>query len=349
METIIRRVDNKDIEHNIIEEAAHILQQGGLVAFPTETVYGIGAHALDAQAVSDIYKAKGRPSDNPLIVHVAHMEDVEKYAMHIQDKARLLMEHFWPGPLTLVFNKKEIIPAYITGGLSTVAIRIPSHPIARSIIEASGLPIAAPSANISGRPSPTMGQHVIHDLQGKVSMIIDGGSSEIGLESTVVDVTESTPTILRPGGITKKMLEKVVGAVVEDPAIKSMNENMVPKAPGMKYRHYAPNAELIVFKGNKDRVIDHINKLVEQKEMEGSRIGIIATKQTKDRYRGDHVLVIGDRHKPDDIAANLFKVLREFDERQVSCIYSEAFSNQDIGYATMNRLLKAAGNKVIRI
>ncbi len=349
METIIRRVDNQDIDHNIIEEAAHILRQGRLVAFPTETVYGIGAHALDVEAVSDIYKAKGRPSDNPLIVHVAHVKDVEKYAKHIGDKARVLMEHFWPGPLTLVFEKNDIIPEHITGGLSTVAIRIPAHPIARSIIEKAGLPIAAPSANISGRPSPTTGQHVVHDLQGKVDMIIDGGNSEIGLESTVVDVTESTPTILRPGGITKKMLEEVVGAVVEDPAIKSMNKHIVPKAPGMKYRHYAPDAELIIFKGNNERVINHINKLVEQQQMEGSRIGIIATKQTKDRYKGDHILVIGDRRKPDEIAANLFRVLREFDERKVKYIYSEAFSNQDIGYATMNRLLKAAGDKVIHI
>lgn len=348
MDTIIRRVDNQNIDHNIIEEAAGILKKGGLVAFPTETVYGIGAHALDLQAVLNIYKAKGRPSDNPLIVHVAHMEDVNKYARYISDKARKLMEHFWPGPLTLIFPKKDLVPNRLTGGLGTVAIRVPSHPIARSIIEAADLPVAAPSANVSGRPSPTTGQHVINDLQGRVDMIIDGGSSQIGLESTVLDVSEDVPVILRPGGITHEMLVEVIGEVVMDPALTSVDKNVVPKAPGMKYRHYAPEAELIVFEGKEDLVIGHINKLLREAN-EDTSIGIIATKQTMNSYKGGQVLVIGDRKQPQEIASNLFKVLREFDRRGVDRIYSEAFSSTDIGCATMNRLLKAAGNTVIHL
>ncbi|QUH29507.1 L-threonylcarbamoyladenylate synthase [Vallitalea guaymasensis] len=349
METIIRRVDINNIDNNIIVEAANILQNGGLVAFPTETVYGIGANSLEIDAVKKIYMAKGRPSDNPLIVHVAGKEDVKKYVTNISMTAEKLMDRFWPGPLTLIFEKKDIIPDNITGGLSTVAIRMPSHKIARSIIEASNLPIAAPSANVSGKPSPTMAKHVINDLSGKVDMIVDGGFSEIGLESTVLDVSGTTPTILRPGGITKEMLEEVIGSVSIDPAIKSSNKNLVPKAPGMKYRHYAPNAELIVFKGKSDKVVSHINELVNIEQQKDKKIGVIATKQTEDYYDCKNIISIGDKNNPEEIASNLFRVLREFDEMNVEIIYCEAFSKKDIGTATMNRLLKAAGNKIINI
>lgn len=349
MKTIIRRVDSKNIDNNIIREAADIIKDGGLVAFPTETVYGIGADALDANAVSKIYTAKGRPSDNPLIVHVADKQDVEKYVKGIGHNAKKLMDEFWPGPLTLIFEKKGIIPDSITGGLSTVAIRIPAHEIARSIIREANRPVAAPSANVSGRPSPTMAKHVISDLDGKIDMIIDGGDSKIGLESTVVDVTESTPTILRPGGITKKMLEEVIGAVVVDPAIKPSGKKLIPKSPGMKYRHYAPNADLIVFNGKSDKVVEHINDLVRTEQEKGKKVGVIATKQTKDIYNCPNIIIIGDKNNSEEIAANLFKVLREFDDREVESIYCEAFSNKDLGTATMNRLLKAAGNKIINL
>lgn len=349
METIIRRVDVNNIDNNIIVEAAEILKKGQLVAFPTETVYGIGADALDINAVDKIYKAKGRPSDNPLIVHVADKEDVERYALDISDTAKRLMDKFWPGPLTLIFRKKNIIPDRITGGLSTVAIRMPSHVIARNIIRASGLPIAAPSANVSGKPSPTKAEHVINDLSGKVDMIVDGGFCTIGLESTVVDVSENIPTILRPGGVTKEMLEDVIGVVKVDPAIKSKNKDVVPKAPGMKYRHYAPNADLTIFSGETYKVISHINNLVIKNEEKGTKVGIIATKQTQNDFRCDNIISIGDKNNPEEIAANLFKVLRDFDNINVDVIYCEAFSKKDIGTATMNRLLKAAGNKIIDV
>ncbi|GKX30616.1 threonylcarbamoyl-AMP synthase [Vallitalea longa] len=349
METIIRRVDVNNIDNNIIVEAAEILKKGQLVAFPTETVYGIGANALDINAVEKIYKAKGRPSDNPLIVHVADKEDVKRYVLNINSTAQKLMDEFWPGPLTLIFEKKDIIPDKITGGLSTVAIRMPSHVIARNIIRSSGLPIAAPSANVSGKPSPTKAEHVINDLSGKVDMIVDGGFCKIGLESTVVDVSESVPTILRPGGVTKEMLEDVIGLVKVDPAIKSNNKDIVPKAPGMKYRHYAPNADLTIFKGETHNVISHINNLVSMEEEKGTKVGIIATKQTQNDFECVNIINIGDKKNPKEIAANLFKVLRDFDDMNVDVIYCEAFSIKDIGTATMNRLMKAAGNKVIDI
>ena len=349
MKTTIHRVDVNNINNDMIIEAAEFLKKGQLVAFPTETVYGIGANALDVSAVDKIYQAKGRPSDNPLIVHVADKEDVNRYVLDINPIAEKLMTRFWPGPLTLIFRKKEIIPDEITGGLSTVAIRMPSHIIARSIIRASKLPIAAPSANISGKPSPTEALHVINDLSGKVDMIVDGGPCEIGLESTVVDVTESIPVILRPGGVTKEMLEEVIDEIKLDPAIKSMNEKIVPKAPGMKYRHYAPNADLTIFKGETSKVINHINHLVHTKEQEGVKVGIISTKQTQNDFKCDNIVNIGDKNKPEEIAANLFKVLRDFDDMNVDVIYCEAFSKKNIGTATMNRLLKAASNKLIDV
>ncbi|MCT4597585.1 MAG: L-threonylcarbamoyladenylate synthase [Vallitalea sp.] len=347
MKTIIHRVDITKIDNNIINDAAKTIQEGGLVAFPTETVYGIGANALESNAVSKIYTAKGRPSDNPLIVHVSDKEDVKKYVKHIGDNAKKLMDEFWPGPLTLIFEKKDIIPDSITGGLSTVAIRIPSHNIAREIIRVANRPVAAPSANVSGRPSPTMAKHVISDLDGKIDMIIDGGDCEIGLESTVVDVTEKIPTILRPGGITRNMIEQVIGHITIDPAIKPSGEKLIPKSPGMKYRHYAPNADLIVVKGESKEVVEHINNLVIEKKKQGKKVGVIATNQTKDEYTCENIIVIGDRFNSEEIAANLFKVLREFDEIEVDNIYCEAFSNKDLGTATMNRLLKAAGNKIV--
>lgn len=344
METkIIHITSDHDID--LIKEAAMTLKIGGLVAFPTETVYGIGANALDEAIVKKIYEAKCRPSDNPLIVHVGDAEDVEKYVKTISIEAKALMDAFWPGPLTLIFDKNELIPEGITGGLSTVAIRVPAHPIARAIIKASGLPIAAPSANTSGKPSPTIAAHVIEDLDGRVDMIVDGGDATIGLESTVLDLTSNTPMILRPGGITKKMIESVIGPIGIDPHMLGTTEMGVPKSPGMKYRHYAPKGKLTVFNGENHHIISEINKLVSIDLASGHRVGVIATKEDALAYECPTVMIIGSEHNPDEIASNLFKVIRSMDELGVEHIYTKAFHEKEIGVATMNRLLKAAGNE----
>lgn len=348
METKIVALTGND-NTNIYETAAEVLKQGGLVAFPTETVYGIGANALKPDVVRKIYAAKGRPSDNPLIVHIGHASEVAHYVASIPDIAYPLMEAFWPGPLTLIFEKNELIPDLITGGLSTVAIRVPSHPVARGIIEASGLPIAAPSANLSGKPSPTIASHVIEDLNGRVDMIVDGGDAQIGLESTVLDLTQPLPMILRPGGVTKTMLEAVIGEVAYDPHLLDSHAEEAPKAPGMKYRHYAPKGQLTVFKGRGQEVIEHINQKAEAAKQKGLSVGIIATKEDADQYKCGLVQVIGSANKPDEIAANLFKVLRTMDQLKVDVILTRDFSEEAIGTATMNRLLKAAGNRQIEV
>lgn len=350
METIVYKLDSTQIDLSIIKKAAEVIKDGGLVAFPTETVYGIGANALDIKAIKNIFIAKGRPSDNPLIVHISDKEDVYKYVKNVGEKAQKLMKAFWPGPLTLIFEKNELIPKAITGGLNTVAIRMPDNLIARELIRTSELPIAAPSANVSGKPSPTLAKHVIQDLKGKVNVIIDGGSSNIGLESTVIDVSTNKPLILRPGGITEEMIREVIGEVEMDPSLfKESTEELAPRSPGMKYRHYAPNAVLTIVEGSIDRVIEKINELTKEEGNKGKKVGVIATTQTKHKYICDNTLVIGDENKPQEIAANLFKVLREFDELDVDIIYSQVFSKENIGIATMNRLLKAAGYKIVSI
>ena len=333
----------------IFEEAAMTLRDGGLVAFPTETVYGIGANALDPVVVAKIYEAKGRPSDNPLIVHIGDSSDVSKYVKSIPQAAYKLMDAFWPGPLTMVFEKNDLIPMLITGGLNTVAIRVPSHPVARGIIKAAALPIAAPSANISGKPSPTIAKHVIEDLSGRVDMIVDGGDANIGLESTVLDMTQKVPMILRPGGITQVMLEAVIGPVNFDVAIKDLDSKEVPKAPGMKYRHYAPKGHLKVYKGKGSQVIERINHEIAEASSQGLKAGVIAAREDADKYLCETVLIIGSKHDPDEIAANLFRMLRDMDDHKVDVIYTRAYSEEAIGTATMNRLLKAAGNQLIEI
>lgn len=351
MKTIISSVDINNIDSDTMETAAKILNDGGLVAFPTETVYGLGANALDGDAAKKIYAAKGRPSDNPLIVHIANKESVYQLADEVSQKAVKLMDVFWPGPLTMIFRKKDIVPDGTTGGLDTVAIRFPSNEIARQLIEGSNLFIAAPSANISGRPSPTQAKHVIEDMGGRIDMIIDGGPVGIGIESTVIDMTEDIPVILRPGFITKEMLEEVVGEIHIDPAIQGdLKLDVKPKAPGMKYKHYAPKGELTIVQGeNQDAVCEAINKLAGEKRSIGCRTGIIGTDETINHYDADVVLSIGQRDNDLSVAVNLYSVLREFDELQVEYIYSESFNNEKLGYAIMNRLLKAAGHKVVNV
>lgn len=328
--------------------ACSILQQGGLVAFPTETVYGLGADALNETAAARIYAAKGRPSDNPLIVHIAEISDVDQLATTIPEQAKILMEAFWPGPLTIILPKKDCVPDGTTGGLPTVAIRMPSHPVARTLIKESGVFIAAPSANTSGRPSPTTAEHVFEDMNGKIEMILDGGAVGIGIESTIVDLTGEVPTILRPGFITKKMLEQLVGEVAIDPALIEADPSLRPKAPGMKYTHYAPHGELTIVEAREtEAVITKINVLVAEKEAAGYTVAVLATKETACLYQCKHVLTVGEAARGETISANLYAVLRECDTIGADYMYSESLDHNELGGAIMNRLIKAAGHRVI--
>ena len=332
-------------------EAGEILRAGGLVAFPTETVYGLGGNALDSFAAKKIYAAKGRPSDNPLIVHVAEMESLYELASEVPRTAKMLSERFWPGPLTMILPKKASVPDGTTGGLKTVAVRMPDHPAALQLIRTSGVYLAAPSANTSGRPSPTCAEHVMEDLNGKIEMVLDGGTVGIGIESTIVDLTGEIPVILRPGNITKRMLEEVVGEVAIDPAVLTRHPDpeLRPKAPGMKYKHYAPKAELVILEGEPKRVIDRINQETKKAQEKGKKVGIIATTQTQQFYDADVIRVIGSREEEETIARGLYASLREFDKDQVDLILSESFSDGIWGQAVMNRLLKAAGYQVITV
>ncbi len=349
MKTILAKVDLSQPESaEVIQTAAKILQEGGLVAFPTETVYGLGGNGLDGAACEKIYLAKGRPSDNPLILHISEFEELDAIVREISPAAKKLMDAFWPGPLTMVFPKADIVPVKATGGLDTVAVRFPSHPVARAIIKAAGLPIAAPSANSSGKPSPTRASHVEYDLNGKIDMIVDGGAAEWGLESTIVDVSGDVPMILRPGAVTKEMMEEVVGRVEIDPAILTKPAaDLKPKAPGMKYTHYSPKAEVILVKGEKQAVADEINRLAALDMSNGKKTGVMATEETKNLYHADIILSLGSRERPEEIGANLFKLLRKFDFLGAEKVYSEVFSEEGEGMAIMNRLNKAAGYQMI--
>lgn len=344
MKTIMKKVDKNQIDEEVILEAGRILKQGGLVAFPTETVYGLGANALDEEAAKKTYAAKGRPSDNPLIVHITDMQALEEIAVDIPPETESLAYHFWPGPLTMIFEKSDKVPYGTTGGLETVAVRMPSDYIARELIQAAGGFVSAPSANTSGRPSPTTAEHVKEDLDGKIDMILDGGSVDIGLESTILDMTVVPPMILRPGAITADMLEKVIGSVSVDETLLGNESEKPPKAPGMKYRHYAPKAKLTILEGTLKEEVLAIRQLAYAACREGRTVGVIATNETEIFYTHGLVKNIGTRENDKTIARNLYSVLREFDEEDVSEIYSESFALQGIGNAIMNRLEKAAGH-----
>ena len=348
METKIEKIDRYQLDEQVLEQAGEILKQGGLVAFPTETVYGLGANALDEEAAKKTYAAKGRPSDNPLIVHIADVEALDEIVLQVSDKAKRVIEKFWPGPLTLIFEKSEKVPYGTTGGLNTVAVRMPVDEIALGLIRKGGGYVSAPSANTSGRPSPTSAQHVADDLDGKIEMIIDGGNVDIGVESTILDMTVDPPMILRPGAITKEMLEEVIGEVAVDKTLISDDTEEAPKAPGMKYRHYAPKAQLIIVEGETEEAVKAIKQIAYEQTRLGYKVGIIATNETIDSYTTGVVKNIGARSNENSIAKNLYKVLREFDEEDVSYIYSEAFAPDGIGYAIMNRLEKAAGHHTIQ-
>ncbi len=348
MKTLLEKIDKNQIDEQILAKAGEILKKGGLVAFPTETVYGLGANALDEKAAMKTYAAKGRPSDNPLIVHIADIEALKDIVEEIPEKAKRVMEKFWPGPLTLIFNKKEIVPLGTTGGLNTVAVRMPMDEIARGLIRAGGGYVSAPSANTSGRPSPSTAQHVMDDMDGKIEMIIDGGSVEIGVESTILDMTVEPPMILRPGAITREMLEQLIGTVSVDAALLSDSSDQAPKAPGMKYRHYAPKAQMMIVSGEPKETVKAIKQIAYEQERLGYKVGIIATTETLPLYTRGIIKSIGTRSNESSIAKNLYKVLREFDEEDVSYIYCEAFDEDGIGSAVMNRLDKAAGHHVIQ-
>ncbi|MEY8338571.1 L-threonylcarbamoyladenylate synthase [Lachnospiraceae bacterium 62-35] len=381
--------DKDHVKDEELLEAARILREGGLTAFPTETVYGLGANALDKKAAQKIYEAKGRPSDNPLIVHIADFNDIKPLIEEIPEAGRKLMEAFWPGPLTIIFRKSSLVPYETTGGLNTIAVRMPDDRVANRLIALAGVPVAAPSANTSGRPSPTTADHVWEDMNGKIDMIVDGGPVGIGVESTIVDVTEEIPIVLRPGAVTLEMLQKLLGKVEIDQAVAGPAASDVrPKAPGMKYRHYAPKADMVVvelseqtrqeLKEKRGEIYENllhnmtdyieksgmrpedyllafeVKKLAKKAMDEGHKVGILCTDETKEEYIQETksfyaVRSIGERAKEETIAHNLYRVLREFDELETDCIIAEGFSRTQLGQAVMNRLTKAAGHKIVNI
>ena len=349
MNTIIQKVEKEHPDETVLKQAGEILKSGGLVAFPTETVYGLGGDGLNARSSEKIYAAKGRPSDNPLIIHISDMESLDRIVSYVPEKARKLAEKYWPGPLTMIFQKSEEVPLETTGGLDSVAVRMPSHETARMLIRYGGGYVAAPSANTSGRPSPTKASHVIEDLNGKVEMILDGGEVGIGLESTIVDFTEEIPVILRPGYINQEMLEEVLGQVRMDKGLLITDTGIRPKAPGMKYRHYAPKAQLTIIEGNTEAVVQEINRRCQDGEAAGLRAGVIGTDETVSAYHAQVVKSIGTRKDEESIARHLFGILREFDEEKVDMIFSESFETPRMGQAIMNRLLKAAGHHIIKV
>ena len=344
--TKVYKVDPLRPSRMILREAAEIIRKGGLVAFPTETVYGLGADALNPEAVRKIFSSKERPPDNPLIVHVSEKDGVYDLAKRVPKEAEVLMTRFFPGPLTVVLEKKPIVPDETTANLPTEAIRMPDHKIALALIKEAGTPIAAPSANKAGRPSPTKAKHVLEDLSGEVDLVIDGGPTKFGLESTVIDLTTEPPQILRPGAITAEMLREALGTIQFHPAVlrKVSDEGLHAKSPGMKYRHYAPRADLVVVVGRDRNVQRKINELIKDLTVKGLKVGVAAT--TGKKYQADHVEELGE--SKEKIAKGLFSALRRFDEEDVDLILAEGVDEEGLGLAIMNRLKKASGYRVLR-
>ncbi|MED4224820.1 L-threonylcarbamoyladenylate synthase [Neobacillus cucumis] len=345
MNTNVWKVDKyvDNIENNPqVVDAANFLRENELVALPTETVYGLGGNAESDEAVAKIFAAKGRPGDNPLIIHIAERQQLNRFVTEVPPSAAKLMDAFWPGPLTIIFKKQEgALSEKATAGLETVAVRMPDHPVALALLKTCGLPIAAPSANSSGKPSPTKAEHVLDDLNGKIAGVLDGGATGVGVESTVIDCTGNHPVILRPGGVTKEQLEEVVGEVREDAALKDQSAR--PKSPGMKYTHYAPNAPLFMVSGTRG----FLQTLVEEKRREGLRVGVLTTEENESFYEAELVLACGRRAELETVAASLYDTLRSFNQGKVDIIFSEIFPNEGVGHAVMNRLEKAAGHKLI--
>lgn len=349
METKVAIIKDIEIDNNYINEAANIIKNNGIVVFPTETVYGLGANALDSDAVSKIFKAKGRPQDNPLIVHVAN-KNISNLVLDVPEIAKTLIDKFWPGPLTIILEKNNIIPDVTSAGLGTIGIRMPDNNIALRLIELANKPIAAPSANISGRPSPTEVERCIEDLSGKVDYILGGERSEVGVESTIVDCTVNPPLILRPGGVTLEMLREIHSGISIDEAIKGKPKNdLKPKAPGMKYRHYAPKAKLKIIRGNKEKTIDKIKEIVDNCIEKSKNVAILCTNENVSKFHKGRVISLGSETALEDIARNLFEALRRCDDLGVDIILCEAFQEQGVGVAIMNRLNKAAGFDIIEV
>jgi len=351
METTICKIDRKSFDKSELEAAAELLRRGELVAFPTETVYGLGGDALRPEAAQKIYAAKGRPSDNPLIVHIADIDALEELAYDIPEEAYRLADAFWPGPMTMILKKKACVPDSTTGGLQTVAIRMPSHEIARELIRVSGVYIAAPSANLSGRPSPTRANHVFEDMNGRIPMIIDGGACDIGLESSIIDLSTGVPTVLRPGYITPEDLEKVLNRVSMDSSLTQggTTEVKIAKAPGMKYKHYAPKADLMIVEGDEQKVISYINARLAETNASGKKSAVLTVSENASKYACDNVYKLGSKNNEEEVAASLFAALRAFDDDGIEVAFSESFEKGRLGQAIMNRLLKAAGHKVINL
>lgn len=346
MHTEIIKIKVNNIEHQKIKYAASVIKEGGIVAFPTETVYGLGASIFNEKAIKNVFLAKGRPADNPLIAHVDSVEQVKTIVTEILPVASKLMQKYWPGPLTLIMEKRNTVPYIASAGLETIAVRMPNSIVALELIREAGVPIVAPSANSSGRPSPTTAQHVIDDLKGKVDVIIDAGSAKIGIESTVLDVTITPPAILRPGLILQEDISCVVNTNKCEQRLISED---IPKCPGMKYKHYSPKADLIIIKGYTNDVITKINELLLENQTKGIRSGVMATDQTKNEYKSSNVISLGDRNNMAELAANLFKVLREFDKQKIDVIFTEALNENGVGVAIMNRLYKASGYNIINV
>lgn len=344
--TRIVRIDKENIDEEVIQEMSQIIKHNGTVVFPTETVYGLGANALSDEAVAKIFAAKGRPSDNPLIVHVSNMEQLEKIVEVIPETAKMLIDKFWPGPLTLLFKKKRVISDMITGGLDTVAVRMPSSKIALKLIETCDLPVAAPSANISGKPSPTSAEHVVKDLEGRVDAIIDGGDCEFGLESTVIDVLNETPMILRPGSITLEEIAETINTVIYDPAMS--HDTLIAKSPGQKYIHYAPKGEVYLYIGLAGNITNAINEAASRFINESKKVLILGTEENILSYKEGIILNLGARTNPMEISSNLFSMLRKADELKADIILVEGIDEEGLGVAIMNRLKKASGGRIIK-
>lgn len=335
-----------------LARAGRVIKDGGLVAFPTETVYGLGGDALNPESSKKIYAAKGRPSDNPLIVHIADIQKLEKIVQNVPENAKKLADAFWPGPLTMIIKKSGLVPYQTTGGLDTVAVRMPAHPLALMFIKEAGGYVAAPSANLSGKPSPTKAGHVIHDMDGRIDMILCADNETegaIGIESTIIDMTGDVPMILRPGYITQKMISDIIGKTDADTAILGNETDEPPKAPGMKYRHYAPKGELVIVEGESQNVLKYINDKLFLHAQKGEKTGVIGTSEMIKSYRADSVKDAGRQGDMRSAASRLYAFLREFDDENVAYIYSESFSREGVGQAVMNRLLKAAGHKCIKV
>ncbi len=347
--TRVLRVNAVHPEPETIAKAAELVRRGEVVAFPTETVYGLGASAIDGAAVAQIFTAKGRPSDNPLIVHVADRESLSSVVSVVPQSAEKLIERFWPGPLTLVLPKRETIPGEVTCGLQTVGVRMPAHPVALALIRAAGVPLAAPSANRSGRPSPTAAEHVLEDLAGRIPLVLDGGETGLGLESTVIDMTVDPPVLLRPGGVTLEQICAEIGPVEVASAVLGGDAGEAPRSPGMKYAHYAPKAHVVLVEGPVLQMQEKIRDLSREYEDEGKRVGIMCSNESRGVYQAQVILEYGTREDLAGVASDLFSTLRAFDRHGVDVILAEGVPASGIGLAIMNRLRRAAAGQVVRV